>query len=348
MTPPWLLLGIAAALLPLSAWFSRWFSTPGSWFYILDHPNTRSLHHNPTPRSGGVAITAAFGAGWLAAALWFPPFRSTLWIGAGGLFLAGVSYLDDRRHLPAPIRLGAHLGVASVAVGQGLLAPVFPWPALDGLPLALPPAAAEILSLLFIVWCINLYNFMDGMDGFAGGMALFGFGWMAWMGWQGGHLVFGVLNAMAACSAAGFLWLNFPPARLFMGDAGSSLLGYLAAVFSLWGALDGVAPLWAFLLVFSPFWVDATVTLIHRGLKGEKVWVAHKTHYYQRLVQLGWGHRKTVLAEYGLMALTGGSALWGVGQDPAAQQVLLAGWGGVYGVLMGLIHWRERLTPPRQ
>jgi len=139
------------------------------------------------------------------------------------------------------------------------------------------------------------------MDGFAGGMAVIGFSTLAMLGWWVGDPVFAALNLVIAGAAAGFLVFNFPPARIFMGDTGSSTIGFLAAGMLLWAERRGVAPLWVSMLIFSPFVVDATVTLVRRFVRGEKVWKAHKSHYYQQLVQAGWGHRRTVLFEYLLM-----------------------------------------------
>jgi UDP-N-acetylmuramyl pentapeptide phosphotransferase/UDP-N-acetylglucosamine-1-phosphate transferase len=179
---------------------------------------------------------------------------------------------------------------------------------------------------------------MDGMDGFAGGMALIGFGTFGVFGLLDGHLLFATVSLSLAAAAAGFLLFNFPPARIFMGDTGSATLGLLAGGLSLWGAREGLFPFWAALVVFSPFIVDATVTLLRRLLRRERVWQAHKTHYYQRLVQSGWGHRRTVLAEYALMAACSGSVLLARGADPMGQWALIGAWTAVYLVLMAGVH----------
>jgi UDP-N-acetylmuramyl pentapeptide phosphotransferase/UDP-N-acetylglucosamine-1-phosphate transferase len=141
--------------------------------------------------------------------------------------------------------------------------------------------------LIFTVWFINLYNFMDGMDGFAGGMGTLGFGFLAYLGWLAGQDFFALSGLLIAGANLGFLLCNFPPARIFMGDAGSTTMGFLAAGMSLWGVRDGLFPMWIPILIFSPFIVDATVTLIRRLVHGDKVWQAHRSHYYQRLVLLG-------------------------------------------------------------
>lgn len=232
--------------------------------------------------------------------------QEALWLGGLTALVASVSYMDDRRHLPIGIRLVAHFAVAALLslTGTANSAAILP-----GLSYSAPGWLVGTVSVLFTVWMINLYNFMDGMDGFAGGMTAIGFAMLALFGWMNGDVLFATLNLVIAAAAGGFLVFNFPPARIFMGDAGSSALGFLAAGMALWGNASGTVPLWMALLVFSPFIVDATITLLRRMLCGEKVWRAHKTHYYQRLVQAGWGHRKTVLLEYALMVACAGAAL---------------------------------------
>jgi len=168
------------------------------------------------------------------------------------------------------------------------------------------------------------------MDGFAGGMAAFGFGTFAVMGWTAGHDAFLAVSLIIAAASAGFLFFNFPPARIFMGDVGSSTLGLLAATLSLWGVRDGIFPFWIAFLVFSPFIVDATVTLFRRLLRGDKIWQAHKTHFYQRLVQAGWGHRKTVLFEYAIMLGCAVTSLWSLRAPAQIQLAAFSGWAVAY------------------
>lgn len=257
---------------------------------VLDHPNERSLHQRPVSRMGGIAVAAGIAASvpFVSQAEWWP-----LWL--AGCFLVGISFLDDIVGLPIIGRLLVHF-VAAGGAAAGLL-------------LNRTEVVVVLLAVVAIVWMTNLYNFMDGMDGLAGGMALFGFGFYALAGALAGHLPFAVTNAAIAAAAAAFLVFNFHPARIFMGDAGSTLFGFLAACLGLVGWQLGIWTLWFPGLVFSPFIVDATVTLFGRLLRGEKFWRPHREHYYQRLVLSGWGHRRTVLAEYGVMALCGGFAL---------------------------------------
>ncbi len=267
---------------PLTAFLACWLML--SWLLRrgrlpMDHPNERSLHETPTPRIGGLGIMAGV-------------FVATVWLADGALLpvvlaafaLAALSVLDDVRGLPVALRFLAHF-VAAVACLLAL--GVSGWALLAG--------------TLAVVWVTNLYNFMDGSDGLAGGMAAIGFGALALAAWLGDALGLAVFCASIAAAALAFLRFNFPPACVFMGDAGSIPLGFLAATLGILGAMQGVWP-WLFpLLVFSPFVVDASVTLARRALRGEKVWQAHRSHYYQRVVLLGATHRQLALAAYALM-----------------------------------------------
>jgi UDP-N-acetylmuramyl pentapeptide phosphotransferase/UDP-N-acetylglucosamine-1-phosphate transferase len=171
---------------------------------------------------------------------------------------------------------------------------------------------------------------MDGMDGFAGGMTVIGCGLLGYLGWQAHHPVVFVIATLQCAAAAGFLVHNFPPAKIFMGDVGSVSTGFLAAALIVLGCRDGVFDLWVPLIVFSPFILDATATLARRALRHEKVWEAHRNHYYQRLVLSGWGHRRTVLAEYAVMVLCGGFALLYQYASEEWRLVILGAWGMLF------------------
>lgn len=277
----------------------------------VDHPNERSLHQQPTPRIGGLALFPGAVLGSLAAGLWSGD--SLLLLGLAS-FLFLLSIVDDWRSLPVMLRFGAHLLVA------GLLAFVL----MGASPLALAGALA-------VGWMTNLYNFMDGANGLAGGMAAIGFASFglasAEMGW-----------AFALTGAAlGFLPFNFNPARIFLGDAGSIPLGFLAGGLGLLGVINQQWPWWFPLVVFSPFVVDATVTLLRRMTRRERFWVAHREHYYQRLVRMGWSHRRLALTEYVLMTICGVSALAMLQAGFAFQVLGLLVWAAIYAVLMLLI-----------
>lgn len=329
---------LAAIAFTISLLVTRYLCRPHSKLYKLDHPNPRSLHENPTPRGGGLGIVAGALISGMVAANVYGAELEFLWLGVAALSVASVSLADDWLSLPPGIRMVVHFAAAGLLLWAGfgvghLVIPSGQWVVSD--PLAIG------LALLFIVWMVNLYNFMDGMDGLAAGMAVIGFGGFALLGWLGGQPLFAALSLVVAAAAGGFLLFNFPPARIFMGDVGSSFLGLMAAVFMLWAERDGIFPLWVGVLVFSPFIVDATVTLIKRILRRERFWEAHKTHYYQRLAELGWGHRRTVLWEYGLMLLCVVSALAARGLNPTGQWGVIGFWSLAYVTMTFAVHRLE-------
>jgi UDP-N-acetylmuramyl pentapeptide phosphotransferase/UDP-N-acetylglucosamine-1-phosphate transferase len=306
----------------------------------LDHPNERSLHARPVPRTGGLGMLAGIAAGWLAVA-WVWPFPGGWpWVLASALLIAGVSAWDDRRGLGALPRLLVHLAAAMLLLGAGLVPTTLEFPGLDW---AWPGWLAAMLTVLFVVWMVNLYNFMDGMDGLAGGMAVIGFGYMSLQGFAAGDPAFGLFTLVVATAAGAFLVFNLPPARIFMGDAGASTLGLLAAVATLWGQREGLFPLWAGLLIFSPFIVDATGTLAARIWAREAFWEAHRRHCYQILVLHGWGHQRTALWGYLLMLLVGATTVVAVFlTGPALQLAVILVWTAAYGIIWHRIRGLER------
>jgi len=267
----------------------------------LDRPNERSLHANPVPRSGGIAIMAG-----TLAAFALVPAPAALTVPALGLAL--VSLLDDWRSLPVVLRLLAHTAAAAA----------FAWLALGDLPWWL-----QTILAISVMWMTNLYNFMDGSDGLAGGMTVWGFGFLGLAAWRAGDPTLALAGYCVAAAALAFLAFNFHPARIFMGDAGSIPLGFLAAALGLLGWRRGLWPLWYPVVVYAPFILDASVTLARRLLLGERIWKAHRGHYYQRLVQMGWGHRNTALAEYGLMLVCGIAAFLALGQPVYLQAAVV-------------------------
>ena len=255
----------------------------------LDRPNERSLHKQPVPRSGGVGLMGAVLLAWFVAVPSIPWMLPALVV-----LLMAVSFYDDLRDLNAGVRLIAHLlcSLALVGWAAGETLPLWTWP----------------LLTLAIGWMINLYNFMDGSDGLAGGMAFFGFSAYGMGAALAGHGTLATASWVVAAAALGFLCFNFHPARIFMGDAGSVPLGFLAGALGLTGWLQDTWPWWFAPCVFAPFIADATVTLLRRLLAGEAVWRAHREHYYQRLIRLGYGHRTTALLAYVLMIICAAAA----------------------------------------
>ena len=256
--------------------------------FALDRPNERSLHERPVPRTGGIAVLlgAAAALGFGADALWLP-------LGLA-LALAVISFADDVKNLPIAARLAAHLAAAAVLVWY-LLSPIYIWQA--------------VLLVLAIAWLTNLYNFMDGSDGLAAGMTVIGFAAYAVAATLADEPGLATTCLCIAAASGAFLVFNFHPARIFLGDVGSIPLGFLAGALGIVGWRDEAWPLWFPAAVFAPFIADATLTLARRLLRGERVWQAHRDHYYQRMVRGGLGHRGTAYVAYALMVLCAGAAL---------------------------------------
>ncbi len=290
---------------------------------MLDRPNERSLHARPVPRSGGIAIAAGIAAGMAVNAE--AGAAATSFVSGATLCVAGalalVSLADDVFTLPTLLRFAAHLSAAGLVLVLGT----------D----VADPALFAVL-LLAVAWYANLYNFMDGSDGLAGGMAVFGFGAYALAAHQSGNAALAALNGSIAAASLAFLLVNFHPARLFMGDVGSVPLGFLAGALGLLGWREGTWPLWFPVLVFAPFICDATLTLVKRLWRGEKVWLAHKDHYYQRLVLMGFGHRGTAWIEYAAMAGCAATALLFRAAEPGMQAAAL---GAAVAVLVAIAAW---------
>ena len=260
---------------------------------MIDRPNERSSHTAPTPRGGGVAIVASFllltvGMGLLKVAE--PALVAA--IGGAGVLVAGLGYLDDRRPLPARWRFLGH-----VVGGLWALAWLGPLPAVPMLGVQVEFGwATLVLALLFIVWMINLFNFMDGIDGIASLEAITVCMAGAVLTVLAGSSATGWLAPVFAACVAGFLAWNFPPARIFMGDAGSGFLGLVIAILALWSSRSAPHLIWSWMILVGCFMVDATTTLIRRVRRGERFYEAHRTHAYQYASRVHGSHRRVSLA----------------------------------------------------
>ncbi len=298
---------------------------------LLDNPNARSSHSQATPRGGGLVFILLWlvaGVGLVFWEVW--SLVQALAFLPGALLLAGIGYWDDRHDLPARWRALVHFVVAGVSVV-----------ALDVTDLPLGWLSAG-LAVFAIVWSVNLFNFMDGTDGIAGVEALFVLVVGGFFLWQAGGGALAIPAWVLAATVTGFLLWNWPRARIFMGDVGSSVLGFLVAVFALAGEVwfDVSVVLW--IILYGVFWFDATVTLVRRVMAGERWYSAHRSHAYQRLHNpLGWSHARILWGVITLNSMLAGLAWW-ANAMPDMQWVAL----GVAVVLLSIAYgWVERASP---
>jgi UDP-N-acetylmuramyl pentapeptide phosphotransferase/UDP-N-acetylglucosamine-1-phosphate transferase len=293
----------------------------GAWLYlrcahsrVLDVPNQRSSHNRPTPRGGGLVIVGGFVLGltvWVADGSSLSP-RALGWL-VGAVLVASVSFVDDLRSLPAIPRLLTHLLAAALVTVAGVQERELP------LLIALP------LAFMYITVVTNVYNFMDGIDGLACAQAIVAGLALSIAGSQIHNPLVAVAGVLLAAASAGFLVFNVPPARLFMGDVGSTFLGFSFAGLTLLGNIavgGGRLPPEFGVVILAPFLFDSLVTLARRILRGERWYAAHRSHYYQRLVQCGLSHGQVTSLYAGLAILAAGAALTGVHADPPLRLTL--------------------------
>lgn len=278
--------GVASAILTL---LIRRYALAKS---LLDIPNARSSHSTPIPRGGGLAFVIVFLL--LLTLLYSYQFISlhtllALW-GAGAL-IATIGFLDDKGHIAARWRLLAHF-IAAIWLLYWLTG----FPSLYLFGINIPATITTGLAVFYVVWLLNLYNFMDGIDGIASVEAIFVCLAGALVYYVAGYPLFTSTALLLAGAVAGFLVWNFPPAKIFMGDAGSGFLGIILAGLSIQAAWVSPQLFWAWLILLGVFMVDATWTLSHRLLRKEKVYEAHRSHTYQFAARFFGKHITVTLA----------------------------------------------------
>lgn len=285
-------------IISLSSFGAVWFYT--RWAHkksILDIPNQRSSHTQVTPRGGGFGFLAIFFIFFLAMAYALSFVATAVALVGVALVLAMVGAIDDLKGLPAKVRIVFHFIVAGLGVYIFMSEPYY----LNmGILTLKAPFLVFTFLILFSVWMINLYNFMDGIDGIAAGQVIsvslatlfFANKYLLDVDDSTRGLVFIFYSIALAAACFGFLIMNWPPAKVFMGDVGSSVLGFLLAAQAIWGSQEYGVNFSVFLVLNTYFIGDATYTLLIRAFRRIKVWEAHKSHLYQRLDQKGISRKK--------------------------------------------------------
>ncbi|MGP4922403.1 MraY family glycosyltransferase [Pseudomonas lundensis] len=245
---------------------------------LIDIPNARSSHTVPTPRGGGVAIVLSFMLGLLFIYLFQNSDRAViLSILVSGTLTAVIGFLDDHGHIPACWRLLGHFTASFFA-----LYIIHNIPDLSFFGFTLKASwVTYTLACLYLVWMLNLYNFMDGIDGLSSVQAIFVCLGGSFLYFLSGQIELVWEPLLLASAVSGFLYWNFPPARIFMGDAGSGFLGITLGLFSLQAGLVDPVLFWGWLILMGVFITDSTLTLLVRVLRGEKIYEAHRSHAYQ-------------------------------------------------------------------
>ncbi|WP_248805793.1 MraY family glycosyltransferase [Pseudomonas sp. MWU13-2100] len=317
----WLIPVVAVLSLALTAALRRYALARS----IIDVPNARSSHSIPTPRGGGVAIVVAFLVSLPLLGLTnLAPWTELIAVGGAGGLVAVIGFMDDHGHIAARWRLLGHFSAGA----WGLF-----W--LGGLP----PVSVlgwvvdlgwigHVLGVIYLVWMLNLYNFMDGIDGIASIEALCACLGACLLYWLGGFSGLFWVPLILAMAVVGFLYWNFPPARIFMGDAGSGFLGIALGAISLQAAWVSSALLWGWLILLGVFVVDATFTLLRRLIRGDRVYEAHRSHAYQFASRKAGKHLPVTLAVACI------NMFWLL---PIAICVIKLGLDGVYGLVIAYL-----------
>jgi Fuc2NAc and GlcNAc transferase len=327
------LAGLIVAAAILSWCFTVWVEQRARRLGLVQHPNHRSSHSIPTPSGGGVAIAIATVLGIAALCLLAAP---GLWpLALGTAAIAALGFADDLRDLPASMRFPVQ---ALISAGLIWLLPPLPPVVLLG-SLTFSGLVLALLVLFVGLWWLNLFNFMDGIDGLAASQAILILAGACIIWWSGDHtLATSPVFAMAlVCAAAtlGFLLRNWPPARIFMGDAGSNALALVIFAFAMLTLAQGAISYPAWLSLPALFVTDATVTLVRRSLRGERPWQAHRRHAYQQLARQ-WSHQRVTLL---YAALT---SFWCLPVALMAQHTAHWAWAGLaYAPLLGFVAWAK-------
>ncbi len=275
----------------------------------MDVPNERSSHSMPVPRTGGVPMVAAaalaFGGWTFLAVRGEASFLKELphtFLFALAMFLLG--FYDDLRNLSALFRFL----VQFVSALLFLFFLPFLLPDVSLWEWVVPRWAWVVPGAFWVVWMLNLYNFMDGIDGLAGGEAAMASSFFFLVFAHYGQSGWAVANVVVAAASMGFLVHNWPPARIFMGDAGSAFLGAFYGMQSVVAALSTDVPFPVLVLPFANFILDTTFTLFRRVIGGEKWYRAHRSHFYQRMTNLGMSHGKVTTIELLVVAASSAAA----------------------------------------
>lgn len=268
---------------------------------IVDTPNERSLHQGVVPRGGGLAIVLLVMLATIVMAIITAryAFFSAMLISL--VAWSGLSWLDDQFTLSPYRRWLVQCVIAVLTVmAFGTVEIV----QLSNDHYLILPFIGVVLSIVGVLWLSNLYNFMDGMDGLAASQSIIAGGTLSFWFWQYGDQGIAIICLVLAAASYGFLLWNWRPAKIFMGDVGSITIGAFFSTLLLIAVSRYSMPVMSFIILFGVFVADASITIIKRSIKREKIWLPHRSHYYQRLARLGFSHSKIVIGLIILMSIS--------------------------------------------
>lgn len=274
--------------------------------FALDRPNKRSMHVQPIPRGGGIVIAGLFVLGSIFFIPTWPGIHRCLVALVGGtLVISIVGWLDDQKSLNSFTKFTVQLVIGVICVG--LIQPettiyLFTEKMVDLTSFILIP-----VIVLWITWIMNVFNFMDGIDGLVASQTIVNaFVLSIWFFYIGDTSI--ALVCLILCGAtSGFIFYNWAPAKIFLGDSGSLSVGLIFGVLAIYGVTKHEMPVIGFIVLYGIFLADTGITLLHRMLKGERWWEPHDQHFYQRIVRTGISHSKMsiifLMANSGLAVL---------------------------------------------
>jgi Fuc2NAc and GlcNAc transferase len=308
---------------------------------LVDVPNERSSHDRVTPRGAGIVfvflwlctLCLSFVLGWIS----LPTLFMFL---PGAVLISSLGYWDDIKTVSASARLILQLFIAILsiyALGETKNLSLF-----SNIQVELG-AFGTLLGILGMVWSTNLFNFMDGLDGLAGLQALFVFGLGGFLFWSYGVAPLAWLCWCLTLGVFGFLIWNWPKARVFMGDVGSYFLGFLLALFALVGDIKYQIPIILWIILSGLFWFDATLTLMRRLFRGDKITNPHRLHAYQRLYQAGYSAHQILYGVIATNSILVSMVLW-ARYEPNYRFFT---FGVMLILLSGIYGWIEKKKPMR-
>ena len=294
---------------------------------ILDSPNSRSSHTKPTPTAGGLAIVVTFfiGIGIMHAGADIPGITGNIFLGfiISGLIIAAISFYDDLQNTTFVLRLAIEITAVLIAIGSGIIikwtdCSVMQW---QGINLCM---TGGIISFFWILGLTNAYNFMDGLNGMAAGNAIIAFIFLGWISFLRGNNFTYFTSYILIAGTFGFFIFNFPKGHLFMGDVGSTFLGFTFACLAIISSQCGNyhIPLLLIPLLLFHFIYDTFFTFCRRFVAGENVFQAHRTHLYQLFNQLGFSH-EMVSGFYFLLAIIQGYGALFMADNPGISGLLI-------------------------